>query len=245
MDKIKLINQTLESYFSRNRNQSLVPAKDLMPEFIQAGVFLNDTKSGLPIRNILRKLDKENQLTMIPRAFADRKAANVNWYFTSQQKVQDQKRIINPVQSKKEKSPAKSINDKDETYVLNLCDEVLGVKGLRQHRFSFLLGDKGHRLPVDVYYPEKNLVIEYREYQHTNAVAFFDKPDKLTVSGISRSEQRKLYDQRRRDILPKHGITLIEIDYSDFRYNSRHRIVRDVKQDLEVVATTLKILKKQ
>ncbi|MXN90936.1 hypothetical protein GR160_06815 [Flavobacterium sp. Sd200] len=132
------------------------------------------------------------------------------------------------------------MNDKDETYVLNLCDEVLGLKGSRQHLFLFLLGDKGHRLPVDVYYPEKKLVIEYREYQHTNAVAFFDKPDKLTVSGVSRNEQRKLYDKRRRDILPKHGITLIEINYSDFHHNSRHRIVRDVKRDLEVVSKILK-----
>jgi len=240
MDKIKLINQTLESYFTRNKIQNLVPAKDLMPEFIKAGVFLSDTKNGLPIRNILRKLDKENRLSMIPRAFADRKAANVKWYFTSQKKVQNQERIINPVQSKREKSLTESINDKDETYVLNLCDKVLGLEGIRQHRFSFLLGDKGHRLPVDVYYPEKNLVIEYREYQHTNAVTFFDKPDKLTVSGVSRSEQRRLYDQRRRDILPQHGITLIEIDYSDFHYNSRQRIVRDVKRDLEVVSKILK-----
>lgn len=240
MDKIKLINQTLESYFSRNKNQSLVPANDLMGEFIQAGVFLNDTKNGLPIRNILRKLDKDNKLNFLPRAFADRKATNVNWYFTSLQKVQNQDRIIKPVQSKREKSSTKSINDKDETYVLNLCDEVLGLKGLRQYRFSFLFGDKGHGLPVDVYYPEKDLVIEYREYQHTNDVAFFDKPDKLTVSGVSRKEQRKIYDQRRRNILPQHGITFIEIDYSDFHHNSRYRIVRESERDLEVVSEILR-----
>lgn len=31
--------------------------------------------------------------------------------------------------------------ESDECYVLNLCDEVLKIKGLRQHKFDFLKGD--------------------------------------------------------------------------------------------------------
>jgi len=69
---------------------------------------------------------------------------------------------------------------------------------------------------------------------------FFDKPDKLTKSGVSRGEQRKIYDQRRRDIMPQHGLTLIEIEYSDFTCNSKNRMIRNLKQDLEVVTRTLK-----
>jgi len=43
---------------------------------------------------------------------------------------------------------------KDEHYVIDLCDEVLGVVSSRQHRFDFLLGDtnklrKAVKLPVD------------------------------------------------------------------------------------------------
>jgi hypothetical protein len=30
---------------------------------------------------------------------------------------------------------------KDEHYVLELCDKILGMKSLRQHRFDFLTGD--------------------------------------------------------------------------------------------------------
>lgn len=37
----------------------------------------------------------------------------------------------------------------DESYVIDLCDEVLGIKASRQHKFDFLTGDTGHRLPVD------------------------------------------------------------------------------------------------
>ncbi len=125
--------------------------------------------------------------------------------------------------------------DSDEYYVIDLCDEVLGLKASRQHTFDFLRGDgtPGKKLPVDAYYSELNLVVEYRERQHSESVAFFDK--KTTVSGVSRGEQRRIYDQRRRDILPKHGIRLIEISYADLRHDSRKRLVRDRQNDLIVI----------
>lgn len=135
--------------------------------------------------------------------------------------------------------------DSDETYVINLCDEILNIKGIRQHRFDFLRGDigkngKSRRLPVDVYYLELNLVVEYREKQHEEPTSFFDKPDKMTISGVSRGEQRKVYDQRRRDVLPKHGITLLEISYKDFQFDSRKRIVRNNVKDIAVLRNKLK-----
>ena len=69
---------------------------------------------------------------------------------------------------------------KDEAYVLALCDRALGTVGLRQHRFDFLKGDPGkrgvcRRLPVDAYYPDQRLVIEYRERQHSEPVALMDR----------------------------------------------------------------------
>ena len=95
-------------------------------------------------------------------------------------------------------------------------------------------------LPVDIYYHDLKLVIEYRETQHSNEVAFFDKPHIMTRSGVSRGEQRKLYDQRRRDVLPEYEIKLIEIDYSDFNHDGRNKIVRDREKDLAVVKILLK-----
>ena len=52
---------------------------------------------------------------------------------------------------------------RDEKYILELCDEILGEKGIRQHTFPFLRGDAGTKLPVDAFYKEHNLVVEYRE----------------------------------------------------------------------------------
>ena len=143
-------------------------------------------------------------------------------------------------------SPAKASKSpvKDEAYVVSLCDEVLGLVGSRQHRFDFLRGDSrsGRRavtLAVDVYYPELSLVIEYQGRQHTEAVRFFDKPDRITASGVHRGEQRKIYDQRRRDVLPKHGIRLVEISFQDLSCDSRGRLLGHREKDIEVIRRAL------
>ncbi len=138
-----------------------------------------------------------------------------------------------------------SNTDKDEQYVLDLFDKVLEKNSSRQHKFDFLLGDpntKGvsAKLPVDSYYDELKLVIEYRERQHSESVRFFDKPDRMTVSGVHRGEQRKIYDERRRQILPKHKIKLIEISYLDFNHNNQKRIIRNEEFDENIVRQKLK-----
>lgn len=131
----------------------------------------------------------------------------------------------------------KSRIQSDESYIINLCDEVLKSKALRQHRFDFLKGDSGTKLPVDAYYPALNLVIEYREKQHTEEVKFFDR--RQTVSGVGRGKQRKIYDQRRREVLPKQGIKLIELNYSDFEHTSGKKLVRNKSADLKVIKRKL------
>src|SRR5262245_59731614 len=97
----------------------------------------------------------------------------------------------------------------DETYILDICDHALGEKSKRQHRFDFLLGlpslktGKRSKLPVDAYYPNRSLVIEYHESQHTKSVAFWNR---MTACGLSRDEQRKRYDEFRGTLLPRNGI---------------------------------------
>lgn len=82
-EKIKIINDTLAEYFAKTDNPRKVPAKDLMPEFVRAGVFTTDNKGGLPIRRLLRELDKSDKLSLIPYVLAERKDVNVSWYFNS------------------------------------------------------------------------------------------------------------------------------------------------------------------
>jgi len=135
-------------------------------------------------------------------------------------------------------------NDSDEAYVLDLCDELLGESSLRQHRFDWLLGDPGAhgrrvKLPVDAYWPRRRLVVEYREIQHDQPVPHFDKPDRLTVSGVHRGEQRALYDARRDTLIPQHGIRLVVIRPTDLDADTQGRLRRTRAADLQAMREIL------
>lgn len=141
-------------------------------------------------------------------------------------------------------SAAMGREDSDETYVLDLCDEVLGDSGLRQHRFDWLLGDPGstgHRvkLPVDSYWPEQGLVVEYRERQHDEPTPFFDKPNRMTVSGVHRGEQRALYDSRRDVLIPANGLRLVVMHPADLTADNKGRLRRDSEADLAAIRRIL------
>lgn len=240
LDKVPQINKVLEEYFKLNKSVGIIPAKDLMPIFIKAGVFVKDEKGGLPIRKVLRALDEKKQLNLIAFIYPVRKLKNTNWFF---KRVEYKPSAALHIEEKKITLGAKkpgSRKDSDEYYVIDLCDKALGQVGLRQYRFPFLLGDankKGRRasLPIDVYYHDLNLVIEFQEIQHSKSVRHFDKPDVLTVSGVHRGEQRKIYDQRKLEVLPNHGIRLLQIPYSLFTCIRQNSIVRDSINDLLVI----------
>lgn len=143
------------------------------------------------------------------------------------------------IEKKKDKS--------DEHYVIGLCSKILNQEKevKMQHGFDFLRGDilkdgvllenVGRKLPVDAYYEKFNLVVEYWERQHTEQVPFFDK--KKTCDGRSRAQQRVIYDQRRKELLPKNGIKLVIIKYSDF--GERKRLNRNSEYDMAVVKQIL------
>ena len=119
-------------------------------------------------------------------------------------------------------------NQKDENYIIDLCDKVLNDNASRQHRFDFLVGDTGRKLPADAYY----------EKQHTETVKLFDK--KNTVSGVTRDVQRRIYDKRRKEVLPQHGIEVIILSYSDFDFDNQKKIIRNPEKDLEIIRQKLK-----
>lgn len=242
MEKVKAIQKVVEDYFNNNPSVSKIPAKDLMPYFIKANIFVQDQKNGLPIRKVLRQLDDTHQLHLLPNVIAERKAKNTNWFFGRVKGTPIQPKAEKKVQEKKAKPLDKSLvkyrATSDEAYILYICDEVLGVKGLRQHRFDFLRGDTGTKLPVDIYYPTLTLVIEYREKQHTEEVAFFDK--RITSSGISRGEQRRKYDELRRTQIPKNDLDLIEFDYSEFEHTKGKRLLRNRENDEKIIREKLK-----
>lgn len=132
----------------------------------------------------------------------------------------------------------------DQNYIIDLCDEVLHIKAKREHRFNFLRGDKsrkypnGMELPVDAYYEQLNLVIEFEESHHSKPVKLFDKPGKLTISGIVRAEQRIKYVELRKTVLPEHGINLIFFSFDEFELK-RKRLKRNKEKDLKIITKKL------
>lgn len=82
-ERISEINRVLLEYFEKHLNSEKIAAKEFMNLFIENGIFKKNNKDGLPIRQLLRELDKENQLNKIPYIYVERKKKNVNWYFCS------------------------------------------------------------------------------------------------------------------------------------------------------------------
>lgn len=79
--RIEQINKVLKDYFRTNPHSAPVPAKDFMPQFIDHGIFNKDHRNGLPIRNLLRQLDADGDLDLIPFVVAERRSKNTFWYF--------------------------------------------------------------------------------------------------------------------------------------------------------------------
>ena len=79
--KFEIINWSIEQFFKENNTKSCKP-KDLMPILIKANLFTKDYRSGLPLRNLLRKLDRELDLRdYIPSIRIVRKKINRYWFF--------------------------------------------------------------------------------------------------------------------------------------------------------------------
>lgn len=142
-------------------------------------------------------------------------------------------------------SPRGGRSDSDEAYVVDLCDAILGESASRQHLFDWLVGDPGRsggtrRLPVDAYYARHRLVIEYQERQHDEPISHFDKPGKLTVSGVHRGIQRRIYDERRAAEIPAHGLRLVIVKPTDLAADRRGRLQRHRDNDLPALRALLR-----
>ena len=98
---------------------------------------------------------------------------------------------------------------------------------------------KSVRLPVDSYWPNANIVVEYRERQDDLPRAHFDKPDPLTVSGVHRGLQRALCDARRDELIPTHGIRLVVVTPADHDATPRGRLRRNPDLDLKALVHIL------
>jgi hypothetical protein len=239
-DKIPSINEVIADYFKHNPEVEWIPVKQLMPALIAAGVFHKDEKRGLPIRLVLRALDAENNLDKIPTVHAERKGIDTYWYLVRAGAKYVSKDVALP-ESKKEIARLKRINS-DEYYLIGLCNELLNEKASHQHIFKFLLGDfhkdgiSRTALPVDAYYPKLKMLIELFEKEDETSL----EESKRTISGVKRSEQRKKYAERKREVLKEKEIHLMEMDYDEFECDGAGKLVRNKEADVKLLKEILK-----
>jgi DNA-binding SARP family transcriptional activator len=81
--KARAINMIINHYFQRHPGVTQFQSKDIMPHLIDAGLFTKDHRAGLPLRNILRELDEQELLHLIPLLRVERKNKNRMWYFSA------------------------------------------------------------------------------------------------------------------------------------------------------------------
>lgn len=92
---------------------------------------------------------------------------------------------------------------------------------------------------MDSYWPDLGLVVEYNGTQHQRPTAFFDKPHRMTVSGVHRGRQRALYDARRADLIPAHGLRLVIVKPSDLVCTTAGTLRFEREQDAKVLTALL------
>lgn len=124
--------------------------------------------------------------------------------------------------------------ESDEVYVLDLIADIIGEAYEGQMRFDNLLGDTGKngrrvKLPVDAFFPKANLIVEYREKQHSQSVSIMDK--RMTISGVSRGEQRRIYDLRKEQWALNNEVNFLAISYFDLAHKKSGKLNRDPDYD--------------
>ena len=126
----------------------------------------------------------------------------------------------------------------DEKYVLDLIAKILNEEYEWQKRFDTLLGDPGKKgrramLPFDAFFLVNNLIVEYREKQHFQAISIMDT--RMTISGVHRGEQRKIYDLRKEKWSADNNILLLVIAYSDLAHKNNGQLKREIDYDNAVL----------
>jgi hypothetical protein len=79
-ERIVAIDRLSQEWLIKNNKDEARPV-DLMDYLIKHGVYREDIKRGLPLRNDLRKLKERKELNRIRGLDAQLVNQNTNWYF--------------------------------------------------------------------------------------------------------------------------------------------------------------------
>ncbi len=80
--------------------------------------------------------------------------------------------------------------------------------------FDWLIGSRGCHLFVDIYFPQKQLAIEYNGPQHRSVFPYKGEGEKRMLTRFRRVQE---CDKEKKMMLRKHKVKLIEIDCKQFK----------------------------
>lgn len=235
-ENIAKINAVITQYFDTNTAIDWIPVKTIMPALVEAGIFEKDVKKGFPMRKVLRRLDQKSELDKIPTVHAERKTENTYWYLVREGKKYTPKEEIPEITKKQQH--LLDIQNSDENYLINLCDELLDKKASRKHTFDTLVGNlhkrgKGRtKLPLDAYYKDFKLVIEF--FQTNNPVNEVDEKEQARVAQI------KYYDTLKKEAVLNKSFRYMKINYAQFECDDTNKLIRNTENDILVLKDILK-----
>ncbi len=80
--KIVLMGYSIQDYLLKHKIQEAKP-RELTEYLVEKGSLTKDHREGLPLRKVLRELDAENKLYLVPQARVKRKNKNRFWFFNA------------------------------------------------------------------------------------------------------------------------------------------------------------------
>lgn len=99
---------------------------------------------------------------------------------------------------------------KHQALVQGYAEEILNCKAKVEYKFEWLISDKGYAMPVDIYFPEYNLIIEYNGQQHYMPIDFGGGSDDAVTKFKSQIKRDKLKYR----LIREHKIQLLVIPYN-------------------------------
>jgi hypothetical protein len=111
-----------------------------------------------------------------------------------------------------------------EKYALGLISEITGVNFIPQKKWEWLTSEKGTKLPVDGYFEELNLVVEFDGAQHRKPL--------INMGGIEKHKTQIENDKIKDNEIPKHSIKLLRIDSRESWHDKDYMIQKLIENNI-------------
>lgn len=201
------------------------PAVELMPRLFELNVFPNTYEERSPVEDLLDLMNRNDHISILPWAIGEGDPERLKWSFVflegSSLKELEEKMA--------DEQTSRFVELGDENYLLDLCDEILDQKALRQHKFNFL--GEGRNLPFLGFYPNLNLALYYQKPPQSEVVTRLENINWISGRSLHREKEEEEFLQRCRELLSEKGIQHLEIHHSIFSYNKLKRMNRNLQKD--------------